>query len=423
MVIFPDMTEQTLFARLRDDSSANVLTMTAMLMPVMIGAAGLGVDTVQWSLTQRQLQRMADTAAIAGALANSQGKSAKTGATAALGKINLVKMSQSPVIETPPSSGAYTKDGTAIRVILATSKPLPFSSLFLKNGPLIKAQATAAFINSGQYCVLSFENSAAGITMQGGTSVTMGCGMATNSNASIAVTTGGQSTVSVSQVAAVGGLKSSVNYAPGTILLPHSKAWQDPLASLPNPTKPSQCNKPTQLSVQPNTTVNVSAPGGVACFTSMNLKGNVTFAPGTYYINGGSLSIAANAVVKGSGVTFILKDFSGNSSTTVDISGSASVNLTAPTSGTYGGILFYQPPTAPSNGKNTISGNTNSKLEGAVYLPNQQVTFAGTTGMDTKCLQIVARTVAFSGASTIQNDCSGNPAARAFSGSRASLVE
>lgn len=418
------MTKQTLFARLCDDSSANVLTMTALLMPVMIGAAGLGVDTVQWSLTQRQLQRMADTAAMAGALANSQGKSAKTGATAALAKINLVTMNQSPVIETPPSSGAYTKDGTAIRVILATSKPLPFSSLFLKSGPLVKAQATAAFVNSGNYCVLSFESSAAGITMQGGTSVTMGCGMATNSNASVAVTTGGQSTVSVSQVAAVGGLKSSVNYAPGTILLPHSKPWQDPLSSLVDPSGPTACRKSMPLSVQPNTSVTISPPsGGIACFNGASIKGNVTFAPGTYYINGGSLSIAANAVVTGSGVTFILKDFSGNSGITVDISGSATVNLTAPTSGTYGGILFYQSRTAPSNGKNTISGNTSSKLEGAVYLPNQQVTFAGTTGMDTKCLQIVARTVAFSGASTIQNDCSGNPAAKAFTGSRASLVE
>lgn len=421
-------------ARLRGNSDANVLAMAAVLMPVMIGAAGLGVDTIQWTLAQRQMQRMADTAALAGALAKSQGFSASSSASAALTAAKLTTMNRIPVIETPPTSGSYSGNTGAVRVILTTSKPLPFSSLFLRAGPLIRVEATAASVSNGTYCVLSLEStSTAGVTLQGSSSVDMGCGIATNSTAAQAITTGGSSSVAASPVAAVGGLRSSVNYAPGTVLLPHSLAQQDPFKSLPSlspyttssyPTSglPTVCKLATSLKVQPNTTVNVTNPSGVACYKDMSLKGNVTFAPGLYYFSGGSLDIAASANVSGTGVTFILPYVSPSSSANVNVSGSATVNLSAPTSGTYAGVLIYQDRLAPSNGSNTISGNGSSKLQGAIYMPAQQVTLAGTIGMNTKCLQIVARRVAFSGASTIENDCPTNSGAHAFTGTRVFLV-
>ncbi len=35
-------------------------------LPLVVGAAGLATDTIQWTLWKRQLQRAADSAAIAG---------------------------------------------------------------------------------------------------------------------------------------------------------------------------------------------------------------------------------------------------------------------------------------------------------------------------------------------------------------------
>jgi uncharacterized membrane protein len=52
--------------RLRKDRRGNVLAITAAFLPVMVGAAGLATDTIQWTLWRRQLQRAADSAAIAG---------------------------------------------------------------------------------------------------------------------------------------------------------------------------------------------------------------------------------------------------------------------------------------------------------------------------------------------------------------------
>lgn len=39
------------------DRAGNLAAMTALLMPVLIGAAGLASDTIQWTLVRRALQR------------------------------------------------------------------------------------------------------------------------------------------------------------------------------------------------------------------------------------------------------------------------------------------------------------------------------------------------------------------------------
>ncbi|MFM2302015.1 MAG: hypothetical protein RLZZ84_1751 [Pseudomonadota bacterium] len=414
--------------RLRNNKGGNVLALGALVLPVVVGFVGLGIDTIQWTLTQRQIQRVADSAAWAGAYAKAQGFDASASANDSITRSNPVVLTSNAVIENPPVSGPYKDNAAAVRVWLQTNKALPFSSLFLKSAPLIKVQATAAAITNGTYCVLSMENgNTAGITMQGSADVAMGCGLATNSQAAQAVTTGGSSTVSASPVAAVGGLKSAVNYASGTVLLPHSIPQLDPFRGLPDPSLagiPTSCKK--QLTVAPNATAKVTNPTGSSCYLGMSLKGKVNFDPGIYYVSGGALDIGSQAVVTGSNVTFILTDtYSSPKLTgvaTLNINASATVNLSASTSGTYAGVLVYQDRKALDSGTNSINGNTASKLQGALYLPSQAVSFSGATGMITDCLQIVARRVTFAGKSTIKNDCPTDSGAKAFVGTRTFLV-
>jgi hypothetical protein len=42
---------------------------------LLVGLAGLGTDTIQWTLMKQQLQRSADSAALNGAYAKAQAKS------------------------------------------------------------------------------------------------------------------------------------------------------------------------------------------------------------------------------------------------------------------------------------------------------------------------------------------------------------
>ena len=84
--------------------------------------------------------------------------------------------------------------------------------------------------------------------------------------------------------------------------------------------------------------------------------------------------------------------------------------MSAPTDGPYAGMLLMQHPSAPSyNGGNIIQNITRGgsviELKGALYFPNQGVTFTGgSEDGPGGCLQIVAKTVTFTGNTYINND-------------------
>jgi len=54
------------FKKLIDDRRGNTLAIAAACLPLIVGAAGLASDTIQWTLWKRQLQRAADSAAVSG---------------------------------------------------------------------------------------------------------------------------------------------------------------------------------------------------------------------------------------------------------------------------------------------------------------------------------------------------------------------
>lgn len=397
------------FSRLSGDRAGNVLMLAAASMPILVGAAGLATDTVQWTLWKRQIQRQADSAALAGAYAVAQGFSASDSATADISRLSLVTLSQTPVIENAPTTGVGAGNAKAVRVVLQTTGELPFSKMLGVSAPSITGEATAAVVSDGDYCVVSLEStSAVGVTLQGNASVNLGCGIVTNSRASNAVTAGGSSTVAATPVAAVGGLSASSNYVSPTTLQPYTLPQSDPYATLPVPSVPTPCS--AKLSINPQGSQSIS-PGsnGTACYRGMDIKGTLTMAPGIYYIDGSSFSAGAQAVINGTGVTIILT--SGNAATnpsqiaTVDINGGATVNLSSPTSGTYAGVLFYQDRRALDSGTNQINGNASSAFQGAFYFPSQAMSFSGTSGMTIDCVKMVSRRVTFIGNSSISNNC------------------
>ncbi|QDC37594.1 pilus assembly protein TadG-related protein [Sphingobium fuliginis] len=394
--------------RLLRDRTGNVLMMAAASMPVLVGAAGLATDTVQWTLWKRQIQRQADSAALAGAYAVAQGFSASDSATSDINRMSLVTLTQTPTIENAPTTGSYAGNSKAVRVVLQTSAELPFSKILGVKAPVIYGEATAAVVGSGDYCVVSLEKtSAVGITLQGNATVNLGCGIATNSRASNAVYAGGSSTVTASPVAAVGGLTSSSNYVSPTTLLPYSIPVLDPYAGLPTPTASDLSGCGGNANVQPNNSKSIS-PG---CYKNFNVKGTLNMAPGVYFIDSTTFDIGSQAVVNGTGVTIILT--SGNAATNpssianVNINGGATLNLKAPTdlSDPYHGVLFYQDRRALDSGTNTINGNASSVLQGAFYFPGQAMSFSGTSGMTTDCVKMVGKRVTFIGNSNIVNQC------------------
>lgn len=128
-------------------------------------------------------------------------------------------------------------------------------------------------------------------------------------------------------------------------------------------------------------------------------SGEVQLSPGTYVIEGGDLRINANAVVTGTDVVIYL-----SCGSRVTMNGTATVQLDAPTTGTYAGILFYGDRDC-DGGSNTFNGTADSRLTGALYFAQQDVAFLGNFSGNGGCSQIVAGTIQWSGNTSINQDC------------------
>jgi Flp pilus assembly protein TadG len=434
----------------------NALVMAGAALPLIVGSAGLASDTIQWALWKRQIQRAADSAAMAGVYAKVQGKDVGTctdiaGATYTspvawdLKKNSHVNITPTCAVTNPPSTGTYATDAMAVKVDLSVQKKLSFSGMFMSAAPTISASATATIVPAGKYCVVSLENtSATGITATGNADVDMGCGMITNSTSMTAAVATGSSEVNACPIAAVGGIAASNNWASGTVLQPFTIAQADPFANVYPPTTFPSGNCP-DLRVQSNetktdwTTSDYKAmPGltGAYCVGNMVLQGNVSLPAGVYVLDGGSLTIGAQAHVTCTGCTFVLT--SRNAATNpqqignVDMNGGAEIDLKAPgtdatdAAAAYQGIMIYQDRRAvdgtSANQQSKLNGNSESTFQGAFYFPSQQVTFNGTAGMTTDCLQLVARRVYYSGNMDISNTCDADWGSHAFDGKKVRLV-
>src|SRR6476620_5164114 len=222
------------FRKLWRDRRGNALVIAAAALPLVIGSAGLASDTIQWVLWKRQLQRAADSAAIAGVYAEMQSQTVTTAISTDLGKnqnTGITLQSGYPQITYPTITNATN----AVKVTLAVQRQLGFSSVFLSSAPIIKAEATAATVQTGVYCVVSLENtSATGITATGNSDINLGCGMITNSTSLNAAIATGSSSVDATPVAAVGDIQDNSHWN-GAELLPFTVAEADPYAGVARP--------------------------------------------------------------------------------------------------------------------------------------------------------------------------------------------
>lgn len=414
------------FYKLWSDTRGNALMLAALALPIVIGAAGLGVHTIQLSHVKRELQREADSAALAGAFSLYQDQG-NTTATAQANKA-LTQNALVPGAGVTITPGSYTSGGTtytsAMYVKLVSTQQTPLMGLFGRSTSDVSAEARAAVVSDGKVCFLAKESgNNTGITFAGNSTLDLGCGAGTNSISTTAVNVNGQPAVKVSPVVAMGGIPSSTAYASGTMLMPNHAALSDPFAG--NSYDPStsdvsngKCKNGSNwnvISVSSGTTVDSSSgsPYAPGCYGTINVQGTLTLQPGVYYLangaNNAGLQVGAQGHLTCSGCTFVLTSTTpnnANSFATMDINGGAEVDLSASASGTYSGITVYRDSrAAASNQCCQINGNSNSTLSGAFYFPNDTLTFNGTSGMSLSCFQMVALRLSFSGNATITNTC------------------
>jgi hypothetical protein len=377
----------------------NVFVVAAAVMPLLLASAAFAVDTIQLTVWKRQLQRAADSSAIAGAYALSLDDDTEDAIHRDLDKNKFPTLSKEEDIVVGPRAG-FTQ---TVQVTLEAAHTLPFLSIFTKRPTPLAATATAALVGQGEFCMISlYDGPDAGIDVNGNSEVNLGCGMKSNCTGEECVTAGGASAITATPIAAVGGLDGNGNnFNQPTVLQPHSAAQKDPFAYLANPTKP-----PAGCSGTLGASTTFTAEKH-QCFLSASVGPsevlNIPAHVDQITIWGGDIDFKGD--VTADGITFVMSGDNGQAGDLI-MNSQSKLNLSAPDDGDLKGVLFYRDRRA-SNIEIKINGGADSNLTGAMYFPTSDITYAGNSTMVVKCLQMVGQKLKFRGGARIENDCDG----------------
>jgi Flp pilus assembly protein TadG len=383
-----------------------VAILAGLVMVVLIGFAALAIDASFWYSQKRQLQFAADAGAAGGAIAlKTTGKS--TINTYATNDINLNNCTSSNnctivAINNPPTSGPATGNTNAVEVILSKPASTFLSHLFLTT-PTLHVRAVAGNPPANN-CIISLNTTGVGINVKGGGNVvSSNCGIASNSSASDSINVVGGGSISTNTVTTVGQTSTSgggsINATSG--ITTGASPASDPYSNLQMPTF-SGC---TQNNYQLTGATATISPGVYCGGIKTTSSSTLTMNPGTYFIDQGNFDISAQTTLTGTGVTIIMTSSTGSGYGSVTINGGATVNMSAPTTGSMAGILFFGDRNSSGNNEK-LDGGSGQTLSGAVYFPTNNVDYsgqAGTTG--NPCLQFIASTITFTGGAALGNGC------------------
>ncbi len=350
-----------------------VMVLAAVLMPVVVGAMALALDCGVMYLQRRQAQTAADAAALAGAYAlyNGSNQSVAQSAAIAVGAQNGF---------TIPSSNV-TPTSTTVAVQVTATPPRFFSALWGKGSLTISASAKAATgVNAGSkpysnYAILVLDPTSSGaLTLSNNTEITdsnqvntpTGTGIQVNSNSSTAVIATNSAHTDV-PVSIVGGYTTKNSAYFGGTVTTGAPVVADPLASLPVPSIPAATSTPA-TSYSGNASYTMQ-PGLYTQSVTISNPATVTMQPGLYYFqSGASLTIESGGGLIGSGVTLYM-DGGG----TINFTNLSSTTLSAPTSGTYQGVVYFQDRNSTTTP--TFGNNATINLTGTFYAPAAAISF------------------------------------------------
>jgi Flp pilus assembly protein TadG len=395
-----------LLVRFRDDKAGNFVVIVALLLPVIIGCVGLGIDVGIWENNQQRMQKAADSAAISAAVAYTTNTTSDLDqqAKSVAGSYGFANGSSGTSISVnrPPSSGSYATTNNAVEVIIQQSQNLLFSAVL--GSRQISATARAVAIGVSHSCVLALDSTASSaIGVQGSTAVTLNnCAMFSDSNSTSGVSAGGSSTISALSVGSVGGISGASNITAVQGLARNASAISDPYADVSVPAFYG-CNATNYTSK----TTETLDPGVYCGGLNLNAGANVTLNPGIYYMDRGSLNVAGGSTLTGSGVTIVFTSSTGSSYATAKIVGGAVINLSPPTSGPTAGIVLFGDRAMPVGTSFSLGGGASQTFAGATYLPKGAISFSGGASTYNGCSQVIADTINFVGNSGLAINCAG----------------
>lgn len=406
-----------------------IAAITAIVSPIIVGAMGLGSEVGYWYLLERRVQNAADVSAHAAAIRKHGGDDAAAYTAMAnyVAENARVDMTRATLtVNSPPLSGSLTASANAVEVVVTDTVPRMFSALYREGAVSMAGRSVAFADGGGPGCIIALSPTVQGaITISGSANMTLtGCDLVSNAEGLSFDMNGTGSSVNARCVQAVGVVQATNSLTTECdVLRERASPAPDPYASVTEPALGGTCNNANVGQNNQNTTLSPTElhPSGMPVMrfcNGLSMRGNVSLNPGIYIVEGGDFRLNANTFVQGSGVFFYLAD-----GVEMNFNGTADMDLAAPTTGPYAGMLVFGSRTATTM-SHTINGDAGVVMDGAIYTPASHLDFIGNTATSAvSCTQIIGNTVGFSGNGAISITCTNTAGNDAHTGLRVWLVE
>ena len=357
--------------------AGNFGIMTALLAPVLIAAAGGVTDVSRAVVTRANLQELLDSGTLSAA--------SKTGLANQRSEVEsfLASLNQADGLTAADIDANLTVTANADNSLTASFHE-NFQPFFL---PIVGIKQFDIGVSStaiadpgtgtatdptGKPCIWVLANKTQALLVNSGdktTSQKCAIDVASTSNPAMIMNSG--SALNVAELC-LQGTQYINNGGTITNFQPGCKTDPDPYTGLTEPAVPST-NTASGTMDQTGKTRTLT-PG---LYNNVTFNGSQTlvFSAGLYIIKG-SMIVNSGSTVSGTGVTFYFPDTNSG----IQFNGNVTLNLSAPSTGTYSGILMYEKTSDATNNNNktnfVFNGTGGSTtLSGIVHLPNRNVTF------------------------------------------------
>jgi hypothetical protein len=433
-------------ARISRDKGGAAATILVIALPGMIGVGALGAEAGVWFAIKLQNQSAADSAAISAAYEVIAGRTDAPGELTAAADEAARRNGYkgiTPVVVYPYSDGSIS-DGIA--VTLQQSQGALLAAMFL---PVVTITNTAVAVIEvlDTPCILALgKDGGSGVEIAAAVRLEMpNCSAVANSIGSTAIELD-DSTSSIRAATLVTAGEVSLSGTPidpaapppqfdlSTPALIGAPTVADPYAGVLTHSfltatmpKTARC-KSTVVGGVRIYSGNCVIPGlslrqtKLKLTASTQISGNwsilagqtVDLSPGTYWVTG-DFNLQSGAVLEclscsnaqGTGVTIILTAQT-NKVGALSIAANATLNLNAPRSGQFAGLVIVQDSnnlpsgTSFTSNQSAIGGTAGSSLNGLIYFPLSSLTFRGSPSpAGPKCLLLVSSSVKIDAASNL----------------------
>jgi Flp pilus assembly protein TadG len=356
--------------RFDTDEGGNVAITAAVVLPILIGAVGMGITYSMGNATRSDMQNALDSSVLAGVIASNAGGD-PIGTATTVFQSNLSAWAKSNASGINPSFNWSNNILTGQASGTATT----LFSAFVGTTTYTIHVNSAATPTTIPLCVLGLNGLDNGAFDINGSKAQFnaGCAVQANSNSTTGMTEEGSPTAVATKFGVSGGHKGDTYSPPPT---DGSPQIADPYASVPFPSHNDCSGKSKLMEIKNDQTL----PPDTYC-GGIHIYGNgtkVTLSPGgTYIMVDGPFWVDGSVVVTGDQVTIA---FTGTGAA-LQIWGDASVTLTSPVSGTYTNMQFMQDRNDPNSRGlwDSIGGDTTLKYDGVAYLPSQNFWAYGNT--------------------------------------------